>query len=212
LDFIELLENNETNEYPGDMVELMLEAWKEEAIVEKWGEGIHQIPETTLLFRDDHDRLYASDYKPTNQDILNLRTVTMSVKDTIFTINQDRIHVIDVSGLSHHRSGWISYFEDVKCVLFVASLSSYDQYMVEEEGVNRMVDSLVLFQDMVNHPLLKSKMFILFLNKKDIYEKKVATRNIVDFFPAYKGKRERHTDPRESSQHISGNHILRYQI
>ena len=41
---------------------------------------------------------------------------------------------------------------------------------------------------MVNHNLLKTKQFILLLNKKDLYEKKIKTRDIIDHFPAYKGR------------------------
>ena len=110
------------------------------------------------------------------------------MSDTVFTIEGNkRLHVYDVSGLSHHRSSWISYFDEVTAVLFVASLSCYDQNMVEEEGVNRMVDSIVLFENMVNHELLVKKSFILFLNKKDIYEEKIRKKHIVDYFPNYKG-------------------------
>jgi hypothetical protein len=116
--------------------------------------------------------------------------VTQSVSETIFQIEgtPNPLHVIDVSGLSHHRNHWLAYFDQVQSILFVASLSCYDQTMAEEEGVNRMVDSLVLFENMVNHKLLEGKNFILFLNKKDIYEKKIKKRNIVDYFPQYKGK------------------------
>jgi hypothetical protein len=113
--------------------------------------------------------------------------VTQSVSDTVFKIEGKNLHVFDVSGLSHHRNVWVSYFDDVNCVLFVASLSCYDQTMAEEDGINRMVDSLVLFENMVNHKLLTKCRFILFMNKKDVYEKKIKTKNIVDYFPNYKG-------------------------
>ena len=120
-------------------------------------------------------------------DILNLRTVTRNVSDNVFITNNKCLHVIDVSGLSHHRKTWIPYFDDVNCIIFIASLSSYDQTMVEEEGVNRMVDSIVLFQEMVNHKMLSQKPFILFLNKKDIFLRKIKTKHIIDYFPNYKG-------------------------
>jgi hypothetical protein len=138
-------------------------------------------------FFDNIDRIMEADYTPTDQDLLNLRTVTQSVSDTIFHVEGKKLHVFDVSGLSHHRSAWISYFEDVNSVLFLASLSCYDQNMAEENGVNRMVDSLVLFENMVNHPLLKRANFILFLNKKDVYDKKIKKKHIIEFFPQYKG-------------------------
>ncbi|KAJ3304741.1 hypothetical protein HDV03_002426 [Kappamyces sp. JEL0829] len=152
--------------------------------VEAWSEPIIQ-----QIFMEHINRICAPQYVPTNDDILNLRTITQSVTDTIFPVDGQRLHVIDVSGLSHHRNGWVSYFDDVKAILFVASLSCYDQTMMEEEGVNRMVDSVVLFENMVNHELLRDKYFILFLNKKDLYGKKIKKKDIADYFPNYKGKK-----------------------
>ena len=109
------------------------------------------------------------------------------MNDTEFYIKGQRLHVIDVNGFSQSRSTWLQYFDSITCVLFVASLSSYDQVMMEESDVNRMVDSIVLFQDLANNKQLEDKQFILFLNKKDIYEKKIKTKNIIDYFPGYKG-------------------------
>ncbi|KAJ3335088.1 hypothetical protein HDU91_002371, partial [Kappamyces sp. JEL0680] len=74
-------------------------------------------------------------YKPSHEgrpalltaDILKLRTVTQSISDTVFKVQSKNIHFIDVSGLKHHRKAWLSYFDDVHSILFVVSLSSYDQ-------------------------------------------------------------------------------------
>ncbi|KAJ3313424.1 Guanine nucleotide-binding protein G(t) subunit alpha-2 [Boothiomyces sp. JEL0838] len=60
--------------------------------------------------------------------------------------------------------------------------------MIEDNTVNRMTDSLVLFEQMVNHPLLESQSFVLFLNKKDLFEKKVKHIPIHINFPEYDGK------------------------
>lgn len=120
-------------------------------------------------------------------DILKLRTPTISASSQVFEIDGTKLHIFDVSGFSYSRNSWLVFFEDVTCVLFVASLSSYDQVMAEETDVNRMVDSIVLFQDLANTKTLEKKPFILFLNKKDIYDRKIKTRNIVDYFPGYKG-------------------------
>jgi transposase-like protein len=133
------------------------------------------------------ERILKPSYEPTNDDILNLRTVTQSVSDTVFTVGTNRIHVFDVSGLKHHRKSWLSYFDCCHSILFVASLSSYDQTLVEDPTINRMSDALVLFDQMSNHPLLSKIDFILFLNKRDIYAKKVKQIPIAKFFPEYKG-------------------------
>ena len=48
----------------------------------------------------------------------------------------------DVSGLKHHRKQWMGYFTDVHAILFVVSLSCYDQMMSEDRNTNRMEDAI----------------------------------------------------------------------
>lgn len=112
-------------------------------------------------------------FRGTDVDILMVRAVTMAISDNLFEVEGKKLHFFDVSGLSYHRRGsrdlilaWLPYFMDVHSVLFVASLSSYDRVMVEDKTKNQMTDSLVLFETIANHPLLKSIEFILFLNKR----------------------------------------------
>lgn len=112
------------------------------------------------------ERCSSESFVPTNEDVLKLRTVTQSVIEHNFTVKGKKIHFFDVSGLVHHRKTWLSYFSDVHSVMFVASLSSYNQTLVEDSSVNQMSDSLVLFEQMVNHPLLLKKDIVLFLNKR----------------------------------------------
>jgi hypothetical protein len=126
-------------------------------------------------------------YQPSNEDILNIRTVTQSVSDTIFTIQGCKFHFFDVSGLKHHRKSWVPYFQDVHTILFVTSLSSYDQMMVEEPDTNRMVDALQVFDHIVNNPSLQKPNVVLFLNKKDIFAKKIKDSPIKKYFSDYEG-------------------------
>ncbi len=75
-------------------------------------------------------------------DALHIRTVTQSVQEHIFPLENRKMHVYDVSGLRQHRKHWISYFTEVHAILFVASLACYDQWMVEDQETNRMVDAI----------------------------------------------------------------------
>jgi G-protein alpha subunit len=72
--------------------------------------------------------------------------------------------------------------------LFVASIASYDQVLQEDNTCNRMVDSLVLFEEIANNPLLMEPNIILFLNKKDLFAEKARVLSVKNFFPDYDGK------------------------
>lgn len=43
-----------------------------------------------------------------------------------------------------------SCFEAVTSIIFCVALSEYDQVLLEESGQNRMAESLVLFESVVN--------------------------------------------------------------
>jgi hypothetical protein len=55
------------------------------------------------------DRICADNYKASNEDILNLRTTTVSISETIIIEDERPIHVFDVSGLDYHRKQWVPY-------------------------------------------------------------------------------------------------------
>jgi guanine nucleotide-binding protein G(i) subunit alpha len=120
--------------------------------------------------------------------MLNLRIPTQAISDTVLKIQHTKFHFFDVSGLKHHRSYWVPYFQNATTIVFVVSLSSYNQNMIEDPTMNRMADSIVLFDHIGNHDLLKHTNIVLFLNKRDIYGKKVKKIPIETYFPDYNGK------------------------
>lgn len=69
----------------------------------------------------------------------------------------------------------------------MASIASYDQVLVEDNTCNRMVDSLVLFEEIANNPLLTEPNIILFLNKKDLFAEKARVLSVKTYFPDYEG-------------------------
>jgi guanine nucleotide-binding protein G(i) subunit alpha len=48
------------------------------------------------------------------------------------------------------RFRWIHCFEAVTSIIFCVALSEYDQVLLEESGQNRMAESLVLFESVIN--------------------------------------------------------------
>lgn len=55
------------------------------------------------------------------------------------------------------------------------------------QKVNRMRESLALFDTIVGYPWFRTSSVILFLNKKDILEDKIMTSHLADYFPDYNG-------------------------
>eukprot|EP01083_Nonionella_stella_P108066 313837_1 len=131
------------------------------------------IDETTQYFWDNIDRLKQPDYIPNDDDILHVRSRTTGVADKLFRVKATNFHIFDVGGQKSERRKWIHFFNEVDAVLFVISLACYDQLMYQDTSTNCMTDSLELFEDIANNPHFDDTHMILFLNKKDLFEKKI---------------------------------------
>ncbi|KAJ2496282.1 Guanine nucleotide-binding protein alpha-2 subunit [Coemansia sp. RSA 1972] len=129
-------------------------------------------------------------YLPTEADVLRARSKTTGIIETRFMMNNISIHMFDVGGQRSERKKWIHCFEGVTSIIFCAALSEYDQVLLEDSSHNRMDESLVLFDSIVNSRWFLRTSIILFLNKKDIFEKKVKVVPISNYYPEYTGGSE----------------------
>ena len=71
--------------------------------------------------------------------------------------------------------------------MFVLSLLYAYNVMLLSQDVNRMRESLALFEAIVGYPWFKKSSVILFLNKKDLLEEKIMSSDLADYFPDYTG-------------------------
>ena len=84
-------------------------------------------------FYSDLDRLFEEDYQPTEQDIVQCRARTVGITETTFALKEGQEMVmVDVGGQKSERRKWIHCFQDVTSILFLVSLSGYDQCLVED--------------------------------------------------------------------------------
>ncbi|XGW01595.1 hypothetical protein V3C99_014038 [Haemonchus contortus] len=144
--------------------------------------------DSAKYFLDSLDRIYDKNFVPTEQDILRTRVATMGVIEVCFTMKNKLWRVFDVGGQRSQRKKWIHCFDDAKAVIYVASLSEYDQVLLEDDTTNRMQESLQLFRQVINNKYFVNTSVILFLNKKDLFEKKIGHgKSLRIAFPNYKG-------------------------
>merc|ERR1719387_1554427 len=95
--------------------------------------------------------------------------------------------MFDVGGQRNERRKWIHCFDNVTAVIFVASLSEYDQNLYEDETQNRMIEALTLFDQICNSKWFQDTSMILFLNKRDLFEMKIARVDMTCLWPEYTG-------------------------
>ncbi len=92
-------------------------------------------------FFSDLDRFFRHDYVPTEQDIVRCRARTTGITETVFQLRDHEMLMVDVGGQKSERRKWIHCFQDVTSILFLVSLSGYDQCLVEDkDAVSRVMD------------------------------------------------------------------------
>ncbi|UMM40913.1 hypothetical protein L5515_017403 [Caenorhabditis briggsae] len=173
------------------------------------------IPDNIHYFFPHLERIAVSEYMPTVEDLIHMRQTTLGVHEISFDYQTQTIRLIDVGGQKTERRKWIHFFEGVTAVMFVCSLSSFNQATEQEPNnafawetslnkvqnkilvrstgkakqrpgmVNRLDESVDLFTSIRENNFLKSSNFMLFLNKIDLLGKKLETIQFVNHFPAY---------------------------
>ncbi|KAJ3396772.1 hypothetical protein HDU92_001876 [Lobulomyces angularis] len=132
---------------------------------------------------DNLDRFVDPNFIPSDEDILKTRYRTTQISETKFHIDNLIYRIYDVGGQRSLRLVWAPYFEgEIHAIQFIVSLASYDQQLVEAKNENRMIDSIELFKSICDNKLLEGVNFILFLNKIDLFERKILTSPIKDYF------------------------------
>lgn len=132
-----------------------------------------QLMDTSDYFFDHVMRISAADFQPTPEDLVRCRVRTTGIVENKFNIESNQFLMVDVGGQRNERKKWIHCFEFVTAVIYVSALSEYDQVLYEDGKTNRMDESLRLFEETVGNKFFKNTSFILFLNKRDLFEDKI---------------------------------------
>ncbi|KIN08447.1 hypothetical protein OIDMADRAFT_109991 [Oidiodendron maius Zn] len=162
--------------------------WKDgsiELLLERQNE--FYLMDSAPYFFDEVNRIADPEYIPTEADVLRARTKTTGIYETRFTMGSLSIHMFDVGGQRSERKKWIHCFENVTSIIFCVALSEYDQVLLEESNQNRMMESLVLFDSVVNSRWFTRTSIILFLNKVDLFRQKLGRSPLSNYFPDYSG-------------------------
>ncbi|KAF8206795.1 guanine nucleotide binding protein, alpha subunit [Mycena galopus ATCC 62051] len=163
--------------------------WREEVVRTAWARGNEAaVPENLHYFFSDLPRLFDPAYVPTEQDIVRARARTIGITETTFALRGHEMLMVDVGGQKSERRKWIHCFQDVTSILFLVSLSGYDQCLVEDRDANQMQDAMTIWDSICHSQWFKQTSIILFLNKNDLFEAKIKSSDIKSFFPDFDGE------------------------
>uniref|UniRef100_A0A8C6WND7 Guanine nucleotide binding protein (G protein) alpha 12a n=1 Tax=Neogobius melanostomus TaxID=47308 RepID=A0A8C6WND7_9GOBI len=171
-------ENEKQGMLPGEFQLYMMALsalWADAGIQEAYCRRAEfQLSESVKYFLDNLDRIGQLNYIPSKQDILFARKAT--------------------KGQRSQRQKWFQCFDGITSILFMVSSSEYDQVLMEDRRTNRLVESMNIFETIVNNKLFLNVSIILFLNKTDLLVEKIRTVDIRKNFPEFRGDPRRLED------------------
>ncbi|KAI0785911.1 heterotrimeric G protein alpha subunit 4 [Abortiporus biennis] len=191
--YIQLIEDasdlRDGQQFPPDYLEPLRKLWEDPSVQKTWARGNEAaLPDNLSYFFSDLDRLFDPAYVPNEQDIVHARVRTIGITETVFHLRDHEMLMVDVGGQKSERRKWIHCFQDVTSILFLVSLSGYDQCLIEDKDANQMQDAMTIWDSICHSQWFKQTSIILFLNKNDLFERKIQHSDIKNFFPDYEGE------------------------
>ncbi|CAH0551208.1 unnamed protein product [Brassicogethes aeneus] len=169
-----------------DHVEIL---WKDKGIQTAFSRSNeYQLIDSAQYFLEKVQEVRKPEYLPSEQDILRCRILTKGIYELIFQVKKVKFQMIDVGGQRGERRKWFLCFNGVTAIIFVTACSSYDSVLREDPTKNRLVESLEIFRTVWNNKFLKNISVILFLNKQDIFKRKIMAgrSKLEEFFEDYR--------------------------
>ncbi|KAL7714640.1 G protein alpha subunit [Entamoeba marina] len=173
-----------SSELPDDVEAL----WADNGIIATYEESSKfQLPDCAKYLFENVRRISTDDYVPTEEDLIHNRTKTTGIHEYDFVAKDIPFHLIDVGGQRSERKKWVSFFSDVDCAIFVTSLAEYDMKLYEDGNTSRLTESIAVFKDIMTNEFLSNAVKLIFLNKMDLFEEKLAKVPLSSVFSDYSG-------------------------
>ncbi|KIJ96986.1 hypothetical protein K443DRAFT_633416 [Laccaria amethystina LaAM-08-1] len=168
--------------------------WNDPAVQQSLRSADIALEEQPGFFLDQAERITEEEYKPKPEDVLKARVITTGPEEHVIRAeaaneNAREWTIYDVGGHRSQRAAWAQFFDDVNIIIFLAPMSGFNQVLAEDESINRLTDSLRLWQEICSNKVLASVEFVIFLNKFDILESKLKSGiQFSQFVTSYVGK------------------------
>lgn len=187
------LSNRDTfRELTSEIFDAIESLWKDGGIQDVYKRrNLFYLTDSAEYYFSKIGRIRKEKYIPSVDDILRMRIETTGILEQQFDFHGYTINMVDVGGQTTERRKWIHCFEKVSSIIFLAALSGYDEIPRNEADStheNQMRLATDLFKQVLSYEIFSKTSVILFLNKIDIFEKKIKTSNIVDYFNSYDGQ------------------------
>ncbi|XP_035512427.1 guanine nucleotide-binding protein G(i) subunit alpha-like isoform X2 [Morone saxatilis] len=174
---------------PAELATVIQRLWRDSGVQTCFDRSReYQLNDSAAYYLNDLDRICQPNYVPTQQDVLRTHIKTTGIVETHFTFNDLYFRIFDVGSSRKRNLNWVLSFEGLTSIIFCVALSDYDHVLVADGEMNRMQESMKLFNSICNNKWFTLTFIIVFLNKKDLFEEKISRSPLTICYPEYSGR------------------------
>lgn len=169
-----------------DSINQISQVWREHVVRRIFDEHRSAFLDSTEWFFCSLARIGRPDYVPTIEDMLRSRVKTIGIVEDAFEVGGLTLRVYDTGSERNERKKWSYTFDaSLTMIVYVASLSEYDQLCYEDDTTNRMRESICVFKEIQESLLLRRADLCLVLNKEDVLRGKLCRVPLSDHFEEF---------------------------
>jgi len=106
---------------------------------------------------------------PKTKHVMSSYVKTTGIVETECFYRNTQLRIFDTGGQRNERKKWVHLFSSTSAIVFIVSLSEYNQVCYEDDKSNRMKESLLLFEEIVNACCFEDVPIFLVFNKKRMH-------------------------------------------
>lgn len=167
--------------------------WIDPEIKRIWSRrhGTSQLMIENLDYCMEHISRFSNELSlPTERDILTARSRTTGQSQITIPLNKKQVvKFIDVGGQKSERRRWNQVVQHPTAIVFFASLADFNLFSYSSTKKTILNESIELWSEIVQE--YSNTLFILALNKVDIFSEKIKMYDFKKYYPDFEGDPER---------------------
>jgi GTPase SAR1 family protein len=174
--------------FPPELAQVIKDLWKHERIQKTYEQRSNfKLSESAGYFLEKAEVVFGENYEPTQEDIEKCDAPASReyINETKIQISRTKFKLLDIGAQRNERKKWMSAVGETTAVLFLASLSEYDQVLPEDNTANKLAESIQIFHEIAAMESLKSNTIILLMTNPDLFNQKIKTTPLTALFPEF---------------------------
>ena len=131
--------------------------------------------------------ILSEEFIGTESDVLNSWRRTTGIDHELFAWKGQQVELVDVGAQRSERRKWVHVLENNDGVVFVASMSDFDEFLFEDGNVVSMREAIQVFHETVQREEFRQIPFFLVFTKLDVLQRKLEFGKFSDFLDGYAG-------------------------